>query len=116
LGLVVVWVTGKTSDYRRCITHSMRVIPAALGILVAIGTAIGFLAGRGYQIAHRAWSDYQKTKAVVPELQKAFWAAARAAILIVTVAIVWMAGSVLAAGSAKPSPATPASPAPSRTR
>jgi hypothetical protein len=65
-----------------------------MAVLVAIGTVIGFLAGRGYQVAARAWVDYKKTKAAVPELLKLFWAAARAAIVVVMVALVWMAASV----------------------
>jgi hypothetical protein len=80
------------------------VITSSLAVLVAVGTAIGFLAGRAYQVAHRAWSDYKKTQALIPELQKAFWLAVRAAIVIVTVALVWMVGSVWVAGATSRGP------------
>jgi hypothetical protein len=65
-----------------------------MAVLVAIGTVIGFLAGRGYQVAARAWVDYKKTKAAVPEMLKLFWAAARAAIVVAMVALVWMTATV----------------------
>jgi len=89
---------------------------AAFGV---IGTVIGFLAGRAYQAVCRAWSDYKKTKALVPAMWKAFWVALRAAILVVTVALVWAAGSVWVTVSGVPHggpapPPTSPSPSPSR--
>ena len=72
-------------------------ITTSLAVLVIISVAIGFLAGRAYQVAHRAWADYKKTKALVPELLKAFWAAVRGAIVILAVAFAWMVGSAWAA-------------------
>jgi hypothetical protein len=75
---------------------------SVMAVLVAIGTLIGFLSGRGYQAAVRAWADYRKTKAAVPDLLKAFWAAVRAAIVVAMVAVVWMAGSVWVAASGTP--------------
>ncbi|WP_130337708.1 hypothetical protein [Micromonospora kangleipakensis] len=91
----------------------------SLAVLVIISVAIGFLAGRAYQVAHRAWADYKKTKALVPELLKAFWAAVRAAIVILAVASAWMVGSAWAASNSTegPSPSpSPSSPAPSPKR
>ncbi|WP_143728132.1 hypothetical protein [Micromonospora cremea] len=92
-------------------------------VLVIISVAIGFLAGRGYQVAHRAWSDYKKAKALVPQRLKAFWAAVRGAFVILAVALAWMVGSAWAAASSNstegpsPSPSpSPSSAAPSHSR
>ena len=89
-----------------------------MAVLVAIGTLIGFFSGRGYQVAVRARADYKKTKGSLPDLQKAFWAAVRGAIVIVMVAVVWLVGSVWIAASGAPRDTPPAipSPSPSRTR
>jgi hypothetical protein len=70
-----------------------------MAILVAVGAVIGFAAGRAYQVAARAWSDYKKTKASVPGLLKAFWAAVRAAIVVVMLALAWVVGSLFVAAS-----------------
>ncbi|MFE9960539.1 hypothetical protein [Micromonospora sp. NPDC005299] len=82
-------------------------------VLVIISVAIGFLAGRAYQVAHRAWSDYKKAKALVPQLLKAFWAAVRGAIVILAVALAWMVGSAWAAASSNPTEGPSPSPSPS---
>jgi hypothetical protein len=87
-----------------------------MAVLVLIGTAVGFLAGRGYQAAHRAWSDYKKTQALVPQLQKAFWAAVRAAIFIGTVAVAWVLASVTVAATSTEPSGPPAAPASTETR
>jgi hypothetical protein len=90
---------------------------SVMAVLVAIGTLIGFLSGRGYQVAVRARSDYKKVKGSLPDLQKAFWAAVRAAILVVMVAVVWMVGSVwIAAAGADDNKAPPSAPTPAPTR
>jgi hypothetical protein len=91
---------------------------SVMAVLVAIGTLIGFLSGRGYQVAVRARADYKKTKGSLPDLQKAFWAAVRGAIVVVMVAVVWMVGSVwvAAAGADDNTPPSAPSPAPTRTR
>lgn len=79
---------------------------SVVGVLLAIGALIGFFAGRAYQVAARAWQDYRKTKEAVPVLLRAWWAAVRAAVLIVVLALLYFVGSIGAAAvpGAHPSP------------
>lgn len=73
-----------------------------MAVLIAVGTVIGFMAGRAYQVAQRAWSDYKKTQALIPAAQKAFWAALRGSIVIGAIAVVWMVATIIAAASGTP--------------
>lgn len=69
-----------------------------VGLGTCIGIVAGFLAGRAYQIAVRAWKDYRVTKAQVPVLLRAAIIATRgAAGAIVVVGVV--AGIALYAAS-----------------
>ncbi|MGH3713096.1 MAG: hypothetical protein ACRDT4_06480 [Micromonosporaceae bacterium] len=40
---------------------------------LGIGIVLGFLAGRAFQAAHRAWKDYTVHKAMTPALRAAAW-------------------------------------------
>jgi uncharacterized membrane protein len=87
------------------------------GLLIIVGMILSFMIGRGYQAAHRAWGDYKDTKAKVPVLLRAFWAAIRAVLVIGMLGLIYMAGSVYltAGGLPKPAPTT-STPAPRPTR
>jgi hypothetical protein len=89
----------------------------AAGVLVIIGMILAFLFGRGYQVAHRAWADYRDGKAKVSLLQRAFWAAVRAALVIGMVGLLYLMGSVYlaAGGTSKPAP-SPVPTEPTATR
>jgi hypothetical protein len=87
---------------------------AAAGVLVIVGMLLAFMFGRGYQVAHRAWADYQDARSKVPLLQRAFWAAVRAGLVIGMVGLLYLVGSLYltATGESKPTqspvPAVPA--------
>lgn len=40
---------------------------------LGIGIVLGFLAGRAFQAAYRAWKDYWAHKAMTPTLKAAAW-------------------------------------------
>ena len=40
---------------------------------LGIGIVLGFLAGRAFQAAYRAWKDYQAHKAMTPVMRAAAW-------------------------------------------
>jgi hypothetical protein len=52
------------------------------------GLFLGWLTGRRYQRASRAWGDYRGRKAEVPILRTIAWAATRPAALFVVLAVV----------------------------
>lgn len=87
-------------------------------VLAFIGVPLAFLLGRAYQKAHRAYQDWQTTKAAVPVLRKAFWALVRAGIGIAMIVLIWMVGTGYfgAHGTEQPHQVGVVSPSPSPTR
>ncbi|MGH3647220.1 MAG: hypothetical protein ACRDTM_08590 [Micromonosporaceae bacterium] len=51
------------------------------------GLVLGWLTGRRFQKASRAWNDYRVTKASVPTFRAVAWAVTRPAVLFVLVAV-----------------------------
>ncbi|MGH3712163.1 MAG: hypothetical protein ACRDT4_01665 [Micromonosporaceae bacterium] len=58
-----------------------------IAMAVLGGLALGWLTGRRFQRAHRAWNDYRVTKASVPTFRAVAWAMTRPAVLFVLIAL-----------------------------
>lgn len=70
-------------------------VDRGIAFVFIVGTAIlGFLVGRGYQMAARAWKDYKTTKDSVPVLLRAFWAIVRGGLAIGLIAALWFGSSM----------------------
>ncbi|MGH3734509.1 MAG: hypothetical protein ACRDT6_02630 [Micromonosporaceae bacterium] len=66
------------------------------------GLVLGWLTGRRYQKASRAWTDYRTTKASVPGFRAVAWALTRPTVLFVLVAFAVAAYALYMAAGGTP--------------